>query len=170
MGWLTVFAYFFTFFISTKVLRTGTKIFDQQVLSQKNLWLFIVIAMFLLGINKQLDLQSFFGNSLKYMAIENGWNQQRHKYQLIFIYAISALGIAGISGLFILYRKVLKQHILAIAGLCLIVVFVLIRASSFHHVDILLNTRLAGLRMNWILELGGISLICINAYRLAWSR
>jgi hypothetical protein len=35
-------------------------------------------------------------------------------------------------------------------------VFVLIRASSFHRVDVFLGHRLVHLRMNWLLEMGGI--------------
>jgi hypothetical protein len=43
--------------------------------------------------------------------------------------------------------------------------FVAIRAASFHHVDILLSAHLAGLKLNWILELGGIAFVAFGAYR-----
>jgi hypothetical protein len=43
--------------------------------------------------------------------------------------------------------------------------FIAIRAASFHHFDRFIGHEVGGVRMNWILELGGISLIAANA---AW--
>jgi hypothetical protein len=45
-----------------------------------------------------------------------------------------------------------------------VVTFVLVRASSFHRMDELISWRILGLRMNWLLELGGIALIAANAW------
>ena len=42
-------------------------------------------------------------------------------------------------------------------------VFVLVRASSIHHVDIALRWEFLGLRWNWILELGGIAVVLVGA-------
>jgi hypothetical protein len=47
---------------------------------------------------------------------------------------------------------------LALIGTALVLCFVLIRAASFHHVDRFIGTRILGLRWNWVLEMGGISL------------
>ena len=41
--------------------------------------------------------------------------------------------------------------------------FVFIRASSFHKFDALINYEFNGIRMNWVLELSGILLICIQS-------
>jgi hypothetical protein len=45
----------------------------------------------------------------------------------------------------------------------MILAFVVIRASSFHHVDVLLASTLGGLRWNWILELSGIMVVGVSA-------
>ena len=58
-----------------------------------------------------------------------------------------------------------RELFLPIAGLALLLSFVLIRAASFHHMDQFLRFRLAGLKMNWILELGAISLVAMAAAR-----
>jgi len=50
-------------------------------------------------------------------------------------------------------------------GTVFVVAFVTIRAASFHHVDTLIGTPVAGLRMNWILELGGIACVALAALR-----
>jgi hypothetical protein len=44
-----------------------------------------------------------------------------------------------------------------------LVSFVLIRAASFHHVDLLL--RAGPVRLNWVFELTGIGLIALAARR-----
>ncbi len=48
--------------------------------------------------------------------------------------------------------------------------FVLIRASSFHNVDVLLSARLGGVKWNWIFELGGIAVVGLAAFRIAIAR
>jgi len=44
-------------------------------------------------------------------------------------------------------------------GMVLVLAFVAARATSFHHVDELLGTRALYLRVNWILEIGGIAVV-----------
>jgi hypothetical protein len=46
-----------------------------------------------------------------------------------------------------------------------VVVFVVTRAASFHHVDILISTTVLGVRMNWLLELPGPLLVAVVALR-----
>ena len=51
----------------------------------------------------------------------------------------------------------------ASGGLILLIFFVLVRASSFNKVDLLISRRIAGLRANHLMELGGIALVTIFA-------
>jgi len=53
---------------------------------------------------------------------------------------------------------------LALIGGVFLACFVVIRASSFHHVDRLIGIDFEGVRMNAILELG--SILCIAAAAL----
>ena len=60
-----------------------------------------------------------------------------------------------------------------VAGTVFLICFVAIRAASFHHIDRFIGIRLAGMRMNWILELGGIGLVAYGAVRagaVGWIR
>jgi hypothetical protein len=52
----------------------------------------------------------------------------------------------------------------------LLLTFIVVRAISFHHVDVFLKSGIAGLRMNWLLELGGISLVGGAAFLDASSK
>jgi hypothetical protein len=46
----------------------------------------------------------------------------------------------------------------------LIVTFVVIRAASFHHIDRFIGQSVLGLRWNWVLEMGGISVAWLGGW------
>jgi hypothetical protein len=52
---------------------------------------------------------------------------------------------------------------LLVSGLFLLLTFIVVRAISFHHVDEFIKVRVAGVRMNWLLELSGILLVMLAA-------
>lgn len=166
IGWLTVLAYFLCAYFSFRVLKYSDRVFDPPIMRQKVLWLFITVAIGFLGINKQLDLQSLFTATARYLALEQGWYQDRRALQVAFIYSIAALGLVFMLGLILVYKRVLKAHLLAIIGLCSLVVFVVVRATSFHDMDSLIGRQVFGIYLNWLLELGGIALIAYNAIKL----
>jgi hypothetical protein len=161
VGWVTVFAYLAAAFMCW---RTGAA---EKKLSARSPWFWRVFAvlLLLLGINKQLDLQSLITVVGRKMAAEQGWYEERKKYQAAFIACVAIVGLLSVIGLGWMVRKSLRRLGLALAGGVFLVAFVVIRASSFHKVDQLLKMNFAGLRGNWILELGGIACIGIAAVR-----
>jgi len=124
--------------------------------------------LFALGINKQLDLQSLLTAIGKYYAHRDGWYEHRRVIQISMIMGI-LLSMTVITGWFLFYvRTILKTNWLAVVGLSFLLVFVMVRATSFHHMDILINTTNLGVRMNWVLELIGI--VCIGYSALSVIR
>ena len=172
MGWVTVAAYLVTALgcywsawrepmpDGTRRPRTRPSVF----------WLILAVLMVALGINKQLDLQSLATQIGR--DVLRGWDlyAKRRAFQLGFILAV-ALGCAGsMAGLLWAARRSLRYRWLAILGIFLILGFVVVRASSFHHVNIFLSARLGGMKWNWILELGGISVVGVAALRIILAR
>ena len=166
MGWFTVFAYLFTAFLC---LICAIQIQQSRAKKKSSghhhfFWWFLAIILFFLGINKQLDLQSWFTIVGKQIAHAQGWYENRRSVQLFFI--------AGISAIFILFLTIVSTTIklnkynywLAMIGLAFLSCFVVIRAASFHHIDRLIGFQLLGFRLNWLFELGGIGAICYSAY------
>ncbi len=136
---------------------------DQRAMKQ--LWLLIAVTMVLLGIDKLLDLQTLLIQKLRNRAYANGWYSDRRRYQLDFIAAMSSVGLLATAGLVIWLRRVFSRVVLAIGGLAMLVLFVMIRAASFHYVDKVLS--LGGeVRVNTVIELSGIGLIIAGA--LQW--
>jgi len=128
------------------------------------LWKGLAIGLLLLGINKQLDLQTALTEFGRIVAHEQGWYDERQQVQIDFIMGVFLVGIWLVFAVLLLAGRNLPRLGLALLGIVFLCCFVAIRASSFHHVDILLGTRVGGLKMNWILELGGIALVGVGAY------
>lgn len=166
MGWFTVFAYFCTFIISLKVCSISKYIFARSRQRQKQLWYVIAAIMLFLCVNKQLDLQSFFTGVARYIFKQNDLYEDRREYQELFIIGIALMGsviaVCVVAGLY----KVIKKHWLALIGMFLLMLFVVMRAASFHHMDLFINYTVVGIKMNWLLELSGITLVFLNGILL----
>ena len=89
-GWLTVVGYGFAAWACWRVYtgRAGApRARPPAADSPTRFWLLLTIAMALLGINKQLDLQSALSQWARDIAIYDGWWDQRRAVQAAFIAA-----------------------------------------------------------------------------------
>jgi flagellar biosynthesis protein FlhB len=169
MAWLTVFAYFLTAVLCFAAYRryqqpssTATGNSCRSVSSW--IWFGLFLAFIFLGINKQLDLQTLFTAAGRALARQQGWYVDRRKYQAVFIAVLILLVSAMMLFTFVLmFRLVGTAERLALIGAVFVVTFVLVRASSFHHMDILICSRQFGVKMNWVLEWSGIAIVFFAA-------
>lgn len=164
MGWVTVATYVAATLVCARVAWAGD--FPERLRDREELfWGLLALLLAFLAVNKQLDLQSLLTASARCLAIEQGWYENRRPVQLAFIAAVAAsAALAGICGAFLM-RRSLPRVGLALAGLCLLLGFVLIRAAGFHHVDRLISTEVLSVRANWVLELSGLALILVAGLR-----
>ena len=180
IGWFTVVAYAIATVLSAIVFARSDRLFkyhyyaDLVIRKQRLFWLVLTLVLAFLCVNKQLDLQSLFTAVGRCVAKSQGWYDTRRKIQVEFIIAIGVGGLLAVVLLSLYFRRILKDAWLAIVGFCVLVSFVVIRAASFHHVDMFLGAKFLGAKMNWILELSGIFFICIAClvllYRYRSSR
>jgi hypothetical protein len=160
MGWLTVVAYFAVAALCIRCAikappeprRRGTVVF----------WGGLGALLLLLGVNKQLDLQTWLTLTARRIAIAQGWYENRRPVQMLFVVLVGLAGAAGFAFMWRLVRAHSRKLWLSLLGFVLLLVFVIMRAASFHHMDAVINFRFAGLRMNWVLELGAIGLIALG--------
>jgi hypothetical protein len=162
MGWVTVVAYFAAAFLCFREVNRVKRSAGSR--EKKLFWSTLTILLVFLGFNKQLDLQTLLTLTGRRIAIAQGWYENRRVVQLIFV-AMIALG--GALSVWLTSRLVRKHPDLRLAllGVVVLLVFVVVRAASFHHVDQLINFHLAGVRMNWVLELGAIALVSMGAWK-----
>lgn len=169
MGWVTVACYAgvtllaFWAWVSRRIASDRFRGNRAELRNQRNmarLWFFCTLLLAVLGVNKQLDLQSWFTQILRDISVRGGWYDERRKYQVEFVIAIFFVGMTGTLLITYWLRHVFRRAALAIAGIGMLVIFVVIRAASYHYIDRLL--MIGTVRLNWVLEIGGIALIAVG--------
>jgi hypothetical protein len=168
MGWLTVAAYAaaaaLCFIAANRFPVTADA---GETRRRRRMWLGIGVLMSFLCINKQLDLQSLFTDVGRVLATREGWYDQRRTVQRLFVIAVAAAGATTFMIMAWKIRLVLRESIILLLGLTSLITFIVIRAASFHHFDVFIGSELLGIRVNWILELGGIALVALSAAKSA---
>ena len=127
-------------------------------------WFALCGVLVFLGINKQLDLQSCFTQVGRDMAKNEGWYENRRIVQGIFVVVMVLLGVMTVAAAYWYIHAAWRRYRIAFFGIIFLVTFVIIRAASFHHIDVLIKSGLAGFQFNHILELGGIILVGYAAW------
>ena len=168
VGFITVFAYLCAALLAVQAafsarrrLLASSGPAQAQVLFR--FWLAIAALLLLLGVNKQLDFQTLLIQWLRDLALAQGWYEKRRVYQVAFILAIFAAIVSGCALLLFSLRRVVRHVWLGIVGIGLLAGFVLIRAASFHHVDLWLKQ--GAVPLNGALELFCIAVLALGALR-----
>lgn len=159
-GWLTVVLYGATAVSIWMLLR---RIDFARQEPERWVWRVLLMALIALGINKQLDLQSALTELGRIAAQHQGWYESRRQAQLAFIAGAGILGLTCMAALIFLAWGSHQATLSALIGGFALLLFVMIRAASFHQVDRLLNADFAGLRYNWIIEMGGLTWILASS-------
>jgi hypothetical protein len=117
--------------------------------------------------NKQLDLQTALTEFMRGLAREQGWYEARRQYQFAFIGAVVVFALSAGVALIALTRRLDRAVQFGALGMVFLLAFVTVRAMSFQHVDGVLRARTLRLRVNWILEIGGIGILIVSgAFRM----
>lgn len=160
-GWLTVGLYglaaWSTYLVRERLRDAGAPA------DERMLWTIFSIGLICLGVNKQLDLQTALTEIGRWLAHTGGWYESRRAVQFGFI---AVTGLVSLAAFAVLVRHALRLSPatrVATFGVIFVLTFVAIRAASFHHVDQLIGSTLAGLRWNWILEMGGLGVIILGS-------
>jgi len=166
VGWVTVACYFLIAFcclLVRKIEPLDHSTDNNQLINYRKFWWVLAACLTFLGINKQLDLQSLFTQIGRDVALSSGWYEHRKTAQQIFIMVIGTSAIAGCAWLTYKLRNACGTIKLALLGFSLLLAFVVIRAASFHNFDYLLRYQIAGLKFNWLMEIGTLIIIAISA-------
>jgi hypothetical protein len=159
VGWVTTFAYLSAALLSYRAIRLHAKAppsGERRLLV--TFWAFVFCAMTLLGVNKALDLQSWLTEIARGLAQAGGWYEQRGVFQGVFVAIVGLAGFVIMVSVALIIRPIIWRVLEAFAGLGFLVTLVLVRASSWHYVDVLLGSG-----RDWVLELGGIALVFLSA-------
>ena len=164
VGWLTVVVYLIAGLSAAAAARTisGAEAGSRR---ERAFWWITSATMLALAANKQLDLQSLLTMIARCHAQLSGWYDDRRAIQQLFIVSIAAAGAGSLALMALILRGILGRVWPALLGLGFVCVFVVVRAASFHQVDILLGSAIGGVKLNWLLELPGPTLVALVGLR-----
>jgi hypothetical protein len=164
IGWLITAAYLITFVLCGICAWRTKRINAVNRFRYHGLfWWGLAFIMFIMGMNKQLDLQCLFIAVVKKMALSQGWYSQRQILQIFFVVFVAIFGLILLIFLGWKLKRLWRQYGLALLGILLLVAFIAFRASPVNHVAKNSCWRLVLGLINSVLELTGIGLIGISA-------
>lgn len=126
-------------------------------------WTALSVLLLAMAANKQLDLQSALTAAGRCLAQAQGWYGARRLIQAEFFIAVVTIGVSLYGVAAWKLRRRWSAYWLVLSGLFVLVGFVLLRAASFHHMDAFIHSRMLGVKMNWIFEIGALAMIIAGA-------
>lgn len=154
VGWITVAAYTVAALLAARNAAAA-----QRAALPAGFWLVLAALLLLLGVNKQLDLQTWFGQTGRDMALSQGWYEQRRAVQAAFIVLLCVAAVALTFAARRYWAGRWREYRLAFGGVCLLMVFIIIRAASFHHTDEMIGISLGVTTAGRSLEIVGVLVI-----------
>jgi hypothetical protein len=164
LGWLTVVIYAIGAILCART-SLATRRVQSRAEGSPGVWMLYALMLLLLGLNKQLDLQTLLIEAGRQLALSEGWYEKRRAVQTAFT-IILAVGMLGLLGLFVRRnRRFVMRHPLVALGTILLLSYVLVRAAAFDHLGSHEGIDLDRLRWTGALELGGIACLAVAATR-----
>ena len=132
LAWATVAMYLIAAVLCFVCAWKADRIFqDAYTWLHRLIWLGFGAGLVFLGINKQLDWQTWFTSMVKIIAWQQGWYEAGQKAQILFILGLIAVsGLAFLVAVFLL-RHVWRHYWLLLFGVLFIARFVITRAAGF---------------------------------------
>ena len=157
-GWLIVLLYFV---VSISCWRSARALNYTCTPYERYVWQAIAALFFVLCVIRLSGLENALTEAGRKLAIIEGWYDQHRRVQLAIIVLMTVLFIVAEIVLLVWSHKasLTTSATLALVGATFVVTFFIIRLISFHSVDQILSKQILGLRLNWILHLGGIAVV-----------
>ena len=146
-----------TFLVAVVAFRG--KAVGPEAKRERWLWGIAAAVLLVLTLNKQLDLQNFITATGRCMSREQGWYGLRRAYQREVVMALLLFGAAVTATSVLVFRRILGRNGMLVLGMAGLMVFVLIRAVSFNHMELLLGDRLAAARSYRLIETVALLLV-----------
>lgn len=129
------------------------------------LWTALAAVLVLLGLNKQLDLQTILTAVVRDAAKQQGWYADRRPVQIAAV--VGSLVLVAVIGALVAraLRGELRRLWPAVAGVAVLGAYAAMRTTSLHELDVFMVG--GPLPMKWWGELLGLALIAFASF--AWS-
>jgi len=157
IGWLITLLYLFASVIAFVLMRRAIVI--NPDIKYKWFWFGAIVLVFLLGINKQLDLQMLMADFARFYAKVSGIFAYRKPYQQKIISLLAASGVSVFAYMIHRLWKAPKRTWVTLIGFCVLFSFPLIRLVSLHNLEAWLYYSVSFIRVVDIIEITGIVIV-----------
>lgn len=131
--------------------------------TERWLWGIGATVLVALAINKQLDLQSMLVEAARCVARGEGWYENRREYQTEVILGLVIAAAIVVPTMIFLVRKAVVGNLAFVLSMSALVAFVLIRAISFHHLDVVFGTDVLSFRLHRVIEVAALLTVILVA-------
>jgi len=142
------------YFVVAWITKKASIRFDRR---ERVLWTAIPITLALLGINKLLE--GALTNVGRLVAFDQGWYAHRRVFQTWLVASVLAICSIGAIVLLLSARQASLSTRLALSAAIMLLALGLTRDVSLHQIDHLIGERIMGLKLNWLLDVGGLGLV-----------
>jgi hypothetical protein len=159
LGWTT----FALYFIAVVLSFRAAKIFrsqNQAVVGQ--VWTWIASVLLVLGLNKQLDLQTWLIHFAGRIAKRERVYEYRRMWHALFFVGLITVSLIVALRWSAKLRVFARQVPMAAAGCASVTAYVVVRAASIDQVDRLLGFDLERTPGLWLLEAGGLMVVIVE--------
>jgi len=159
LGWITTVAYLLA---AVRCWRAAVRARRAGPSAEAKAWAALAAGVLLLGINKQLDLQTALGEVAREGAVVYGlWRFRSAKLAAVIAVAVigGALSLRGAR----VARGGTRPLQLAMLGAFLLVCYVVERATSITHLDQMIHRHWSDESFAPALEIGGIVVTMVGA-------
>jgi hypothetical protein len=154
MGWITLCAYGVAAALAWRNAQAA-----HRTALPTSFWFSLLGLMLLLGLNKQLDLQTWFGQTGRDLALAQGWYEKRRYVQGAFILLLCAGAVAALVWARSHWAARWREYRWVLGGVALLFVFIVVRAATFHHLEDITGLALGGSTVARWLEISAVVLV-----------
>jgi len=170
LGWLTTGMYVAAATLSAVAAREQVNDARLLALNRRRVaafWWLLCAGLLLLALNKQLDLQTAITDRLRDAAQRDGWYGRRRVLQVMLVGV--ALGLCAVGAWCVkrLLGRHWRTHRLALAGIGVLLVYLLLRVADIERLGEMTGLPLAAAGVRDALEWIGLMLIAAAAWRRA---
>ena len=163
LGWTTFALYLIAAACSLRCGLIGGKSGNPSELG--HVWRVQAGVFLLLGLNKQLDLQTALIELGRRLTLFAGWYQYRREIQILFFAGLVAMGCVVVVKHSNAMRNFGRKHPLAASGDVLIGAYILIRTIYMDHLGEMMGFDLENVPGLWVAEILGLIFVISEAIK-----
>jgi len=134
-------------------------------------WAFLAATLLFIGFDRPLGLMEQVTETCRRLVTDGGWYGDRRGMQLVVAMVIGLGGLALLAALLVRTRDLLPRHAPAFVGAAVIVMLLLVRTLSYHHLDAVLYPGGAVGSVGTLVEIAAAGLIGLcAAASCRWAR